>query len=572
MILLLTGASASESLSQSRRPSTVLGPLTLGGTVGVMTEAYSANGISARRPTGSGRFYGKTNAEAFGARFGLDFLLSTEDDRIRQSLNQVSLRAGYKQWNGIVGDIRPSFNKYGLNGSTVRGLLAEYRPGKFIASFMAGRSRRAIDTGIGAAIRRPAYDRNVFAGRIGIGQPLGNFFHVAALMARDNPDSLVPETTVRPAENVAITPQFGLHLFDNTLTLEGEVTASSFSRDTRAARTEDSSTPTFLGLFTPRIGSRFDLASAFKARYTVREFSESVAKSLDQLTLLTSFERIGPGFVSLGRPYTRSDQAVFRFQPQAIFLNNKLQIGLDFTSRRNNLDEIRNATLKRRQFGLTTQAQLSPRLFLNSSFMRLANLNDPVRNDPASLLLDQRLVSSSFMLSPVFTTTINELTHRFSLTTAIQSLSDKTDSADTLRTAVNFNNATATFSHSVVLASGLSLNSSLSRVTSNSTYSDVKATGLNLGASYGFFDRKLTMGLNGGISRTSLTFERILADNTEETSSTEKSTQLTFSLNGAYRFTVRDVIRLTIRGLNTNQPLRGNFSEIQSTLRIEHRF
>ena len=577
LIIILAGSTLAialtgKAISQSRRPSTVVGPFTLGGTIGLSTEGYSANGISARRPNGSGRFYGKTTADAFGAKFGLDFLLSTEDDRIRQSLNQVTLRAAYRQWNGAIGDIRPSMNKYGVNGSTIRGLHAEYTPGNSIFSFIAGRSLRAIDTGIGAAIRRPAFDRNMFIGRAGIGQKNRNYAHLVALIARDQPGSLPASTLVRPTENVAFTPQFGLRLLENTLAIEGEVTASAFTRDTRAARSDEDLTPTLFGLFTPRIGSRFDYASAFSARYTVREFPETMAQSFEQLTLLTSYERIEPGFVSLGRPYTRSDQAVFRFQPQAILLDNRLQVALDFTSRRNNLDNFRNATLKRRQIGITTQAQLSPQLFVSSAFTRLANINDPVGNDAASLLLDQRLVSSSFTLSPVLTTSINNQTHRFALTSSFLSLSDKTDASDTLRTAVDFDNTTSTLNHSVILPSGLSLNNGISFVSSRSTYSDVSAFGLNAGASYGFLNRKLTLGLNGGISRTKLTFERIFPIEADASPDIEKSTQLMLTLNGAYRFTVRDVVRLTVRGLSTNQPLRGNFSEMQSTIRFEHRF
>ena len=568
--MVMTVFAPDTSIAQTRRPSTVLGPVTLGGTLGIMTEAYNASGISARRPGGSGRIYGKTNAAAFGARFGLNFLLSTEDDRIRQSLNQATLTASYNRWNGALGDIRPSFNKYGINGTTVRGAFVEYTPGPFVASFMAGRSRRAVNTGIGAAIRRPSFDRNVFAGRIGIGQKMQNYAHVSAIVARDRLGSLPTDTAIRPAENVAFTPQFGLHLLDQALYIEGEVTASAFTRDTRAARANDDLTPSLFGLFTPRIGSRFDYASALSARYSVSEFPESFAKSLDRLTVLTSYERIEPGFVSLGRPYTRSDQAIFRFQPQATLMDNRFQVALDVTTRRNNLDEIRNATLKRRQIGLTTQAQVSPSLFLNTSYMWLANLNDPVRNDPALLLLEQRLVSHSFMVSPVLTTSIDDLTHRFALTASIQSLTDKTDTSNS-RPAVDFNNLTSTLSHSVILASGLSINSGVSLVNSKSTFSKVTASGFNAGATYGFFDRKLTLGLNGGVSRTQLTFNRI-GENQVNISETEKSTQWTGTLTGAYRFTVRDVVRFTFRGLSTNQPLRGNFQELQSTLRIEHRF
>ncbi|MEM8485963.1 MAG: hypothetical protein AAF564_10465 [Bacteroidota bacterium] len=571
-VLVFGSAWPSQADAQSRRPSTVWGPVTLGGTVGFSTEAYSASGINARRPNGSGRLFGKTSASIKDVRYGLDFLLSTEDDRLRQSLNRVAASVAYNNWDATVGDFSPRLNKYGLNGATVRGASLSYAPGDLYFSFMAGRSRRAVDTGVGALIRRPAFDRNLFSASVGVGPKTANHFHLQGLIARDKETSLSTETAAQPAENVSFTPSFGLFLLENSLEIRGELTGSAFTRDVRAAETSGDLTPSFFGLFTPRVGSRFDYASDFSARYSIQDFSASVSETLDQLTILTSYSRVAPGFTSLGRPYTRSDQAVFRFQPQARLLNNKMQVALDVTSRRNNLDNNRTATLKRNQIGLSTQAQLSDEFFLNASFIRLANNNNPLSSDPVFAPLEQRLLSRSLMLAPVLTRAINGLTHRFSLTTTFQSLSDKTERSDNApRPTIDFNNTSTTLGHHVILASGLALNSSLSLVNSKAPSTDVKAVGVVAGGSYGFFNRKLNVNLTGGLSRTTLTFQRLL-EAEAAMQETEKSTQLTFSLTGTYRVTLRDVIRLSVRGLSTNQPLRGNFQEIQSTLRFEHRF
>ncbi len=571
-VLVIGSAWPTHALAQSRRPSTVWGPVTLGGTVGFSTEAYSASGINARRPNGSGRLFGKTNATVKNVRYGLDFLLSTEDDRLRQSLNRVAASIAYSDWEATLGDFSPRQNKYGLNGATIRGAAIAYSPRNLYFSFMAGRSRRAIDTGVGALIRRPAFDRNIFSASVGVGPKTANHVHLQGLVARDKENSLSTATTAQPAENVSFTPSFGLFLLDKNLEIRGEITGSAFTQDVRAVETTGDLAPSFFGLFTPRVGSRFDYASDFSARYSIKEFSESVSETLDQLTILTSYSRVAPGFTSLGRPYTRSDQAVFRFQPQARMLNNRVQVGLDITSRRNNLDNNRTATLKRNHVGLSSQAQLSDDLFLNASFIRLSNVNDPTSSDPIFDPLSQNLVSRVLMLAPVLTRAINGLTHRFSLTTSFQSLNDNTerDDADIIP-RINFKNRSTTLGHHVILASGLALNSSLSLVNSKAPTTDVKAVGVVAGGSYGFFNRKLNVNLSGGLSRTTLTFQPLLEEE-DAMLDTEKSTQLTFSLTGTYRVTLRDVIRITVRGLSTNQPLRGNFQEIQSTLRFEHRF
>ena len=560
------------SKAQSRRPSTVLGPVTLGGTIGVRTESYRANGINDRRPAGSGRIFGNTTASWGNMRYNLDFLLSTEDDRIRQSQNRIALKATHDTWSGTLGFFSPSFNKYGIHGATLRGGNVRYSPGVFQADFLIGQSQRAIDSPIGAVIRRPTFRRNVVGARVGLGKKDANHFYVSGLMARDKTSSLDPSSTATPAENVLVTPQFGLFFLDNRLALEGELTASAFSGDTRSARTSGDMTPSFLGLFTPRVGSRFDYASSFSARYTHVDFSESASNVLDRIQLLTSYERVDPGFVSLGRPYTRSDQSIFTLHPQFSMLEKRLRFGVEVTTRRNNLDQTRNATLKRNQIRFTSQAQLTSDLYLHTGYLWLVNKNEPVTDDPGLLLLQQRFVTQSFTLSPVLTRQIRGLTHRFTLTLALQSLKDKRSPRDEdVPTSINFNNSNFSFSHAVILSSGLALNTSLTAIQSNSAFTDVKATGFQTGANYSFFERKLSIGLLGGISRTTLDIQPFSLEE-DEIVEQEQSTQWTFTLNSTYRFTSRDIVRLMVRGLTTNQPVSGNFRELQTMLRIEHRF
>ena len=572
-ILILTFFVLNQnSWAQTSRPSTVIGPVTLGGTIGVRTESYSARGINDRRPAGSGRLFGNTTASWGKMRYELDFLLSTEDDKIRQSQNRFALTAIGESWTGTLGFFSPVYNKYGINGATLRGGSISYKPGKIQTTFLIGQSQRAVDSGIGAVIRRPAFRRNVIGAQVGMGQDDTNHFFVSGLLARDKASTITTPTSATPSENVLVTPQFGLFFLDNRLTFEGELTASAFSGDTRSVRTNDGTTPSFLGLFTPRIGSRFDYASSFTARYTHIDFSEAMSDVIDRIQILTSFERVDPGFVSLGRPYTRSDQSIFKFHPQFSLLKKKVLVGIDITNRRNNLDETRNATLKRNQVRLSTQAQLTPELHVNMGYLWFVNKNEPVINNEANELLRQRFLTQLFTLSPILTRQINGLTHRFTRTISFQSLKDKlANEQDAIPTSIDFNNSNLSLSHAVILKSGLALNTSLTSIQSNSAFTDVKALGLQSGVNYAFFSRKLNVGLLGGFSRTSLDIQPFTLED-DVVIEQERSTQWTFTLNSTYRFTSRDIIRLTVRGLTTDQPVSGNFRELQSMLRIEHRF
>ncbi|MEZ4701933.1 MAG: hypothetical protein R2834_16490 [Rhodothermales bacterium] len=572
-LLLLVACGRGTADAQTRPPATSLGPLALGGSIGVSTEAYSVSGIPARRPSNSGAFFGAATAATANVNYGLDFYLSTEDDRLRQSLNRFALSAGSAQFKATLGDINPTFSRYSLNGATVRGAYLDYRPERFVVSLLAGRSRRAIDTGIGAAIRRPAYDRTLFSARVGVGQENRTHLHLISLIARDAPDTGGAGIRAAPVENVSFTPEFSVYLLERRLAVSGELTASAFSQDTRAARTDEGDTPAMLGFFTPRVGSRFDVASHIETRYTHTDFADT--SIFDQVTVLASYERVQPGFVSLGRPYTRSDQSVVRFQPQARLLDRRVQLALDVTSRRNNLSRTRNATLNRNQINLSTQAQVSEALFVNAAYLWMANANNPVFDDPASQFLRQRLVSQTLLISPVLTLPIEQLTHRISLTLAVQKLADKTERDPGVdRRAVQFDNVTSTLSHAVILPSGLSVNSGLSLITSKAPYTDVRALSLNAGVNAGLMKGKLNAGVNASVSSTSLTFNQPFDVETAENTlaNRETSRQYALTLTGTYRVTGRDVLRLNVRGFATSQPLRGNFQEIQSTLRFEHKF
>ena len=558
------------STAQNRQPTTEFGDYSIGGNAGFITEAYDASGISARRPGTSAQVFANAYAISSSLRYDLDLLLSTEDDPLRQSMNRLSLSAQYKEYKGTLGDFSPRFNKYSLNGSTIRGLLLEYQPQEYIATFAIGRTRRSLFDGsnllIRPVIRRPALDRNLFAGRIGYGQQEENHFHLVGLVSRDKPSDF-EEYSTAPAENVSISPEFGLHLLNKRLVIEGQLTASAFSADTRNRRISDSGVPGMLGFFTPRLGSRLDYASYLQARYTLVDLPESL-EAIDQLTLLASYDRVAPGFVSLGRPYIYSDQAVFRFQPQFRMLDRRLSIGLDLTTRKNNLDDTRSATLRRNQLALTTQAQISPNLFLNAVYLFMGNRNTPVRNNAFFLFDDQRIVTNTLILSPVFTLPRGGINHILSLTTVFQGLSDKSDSrSQTTPYSLNVKNFTSTLHYNAVLLSGLSIQGSTSVVRSDASTSDTRALGLTAGASYGFLERRLHAGATIGLSRTSVNFLSQQFDSDERLFDELSTSQYTLTLHGTFRVTDRDILRLNVRGLKS-----GGFREIQSTLRFEHRF
>jgi hypothetical protein len=215
-------------------------------------------------------------------------------------MNRVGLTASYRNLTAQVGDFTPRLSTYSLNGTTLRGGLVEYTPRNLIFTLTAGQARRSVDARLGATIRRPAFNRNLFAARAGIGAEDDTHFHLIGTLARDvgvpetdaftdaesiSATTLSPSTrTALPAENLTLTPAFGLLLLDRRLFVEGQATASAFTRDTRAAKDGGGSLPDLPGLYTPRVGSRLDYAGLLQARYTLDAFPD-VLSVLDQMVV-----------------------------------------------------------------------------------------------------------------------------------------------------------------------------------------------------------------------------------------------------------------------------------------------
>ena len=326
----------------------------VGGSVGVAGEAYTVSGIPNRRAPFLGRANASLSFNLFGLTSGINLIYSTDESKIRQSINRLAFSTRYKFLNVAVGGVSPSFSKYSLSGVVVRGGLIQATPKKLEMSFTAGQSRRATSGSTEDAFRGQSNGQNLYATRLGYGKQGGTYVHVTGLYGRDREQEEATSTFL-PASNYVVAPAMGLALFRGKVKIEGGLTASVYNRNSDTPTTETRN-PALFGLIPLQATSQLAYAG-----------ESSFQMNLKSLRLLAGYERIEQGFETMGLTQVRDDQAVIRFIPQ-IRIGQKLQMRLNYQNRHNNLNQTRQVTTQRQQMGGTISTQPWEWLGLTASY------------------------------------------------------------------------------------------------------------------------------------------------------------------------------------------------------------
>lgn len=596
MALLVAAATVSPAVFADDQPQTVgdtdIRPFTMGGRIGFQSEAYAVQGIDARRPPGMGQLNVATTFSLFGLRSGLNILYSTDDNRLRQSMNQINFYGSWRWLTVSAGTVAPRFSKYSLNGATVTGGMIEIAPRWFSVTAAGGRSQRAVSFSPEQAFREPAFERWLYAGRIGFGTKGENEFAIGGLYARDVQGSLEDPQELLPAENINLTPELRLSLFSDRFQLESSVTVSAFTRDTNTDQIDlgDAEIPGFLeNTFTPHTSTFVDYAGEISARLNLGIFRMD-----------GGYERVQPGFRSMGLAQIRSDQELIRMRTQLRLFSGRLNFTGNLSQGRNNLLNTRLSTMNRQQLGTNIMLRLGSTSSLMMSYMHMSNEINPADHSPNADLpeLRQRQLSQNFMVSPSFVIMVDNFSHNISLTTAYQVMKDQSGIyEDPDQTPPGFTTFTTGLSYGISFPSSLSLNATGNYMINNSAFSNASGQGVNVSTGYSFFDRKLNTSVSLGWSRNGSEFTRILEEDEPgsigaalermrqktdgdndflegEYVVRQWSQQYTINLSATYRLPNGNPLRLTMRGLTSNPAYEGGreFNEFHAVLRYEHRF
>jgi len=369
----------------------------------------------------------------YGLPFTANFLFSTMQNTDRQSMNSFSFNFdlnSYKEqlksrledkvselatgWEKMllgvnafgIGTNYPTYTDYTLSGVPVTGINFEINPGIFYAAFVGSQNQRSIENS--------AYQRSLYAGRLGIGKKDESHFFFTGLYARDDENS----TTVLP-DNLTLTPKANyvmgadtkLTFFDELISLEGEGNVSVLTRDTREADLESTSIPGWVkGMISPKISTSFDYSYTGKMSFNNPGSATRFSFGL---------KMIGPGYTSLGAPNLRNDQFVYEGKLEQGFLSRKISISSFFRTYHDNLIAWKSSRTTTTAYGVNLGLNFPDLPFLQLSYSPYLQKNDD--QVPA-----RQVENKTIMLSAV--TGYNLQIQQYNLSTTVAYMSNEAKS------------------------------------------------------------------------------------------------------------------------------------------------
>jgi hypothetical protein len=255
----------------------------------------------------------------------LQLLVSGDQVSFRQSVNQIALHPEF-HWGGLhAGNIHPGYSPFSLADATLLGGGADIVQGNWYVGFVDGRAQKAIRPDTLNAVEAQ-FARNVMAGRIGYGKPLGNAIEFQVMRARDDEGSLPSGDSlvrVAPAGNMVYGARARHTVFDTSTTVQVEGAWSRYDRNVEA-----------------------DLPVVNGGAGGIRIERRSMLGEIG-----AAFDYVGGGFITLANSELAPDRLEGRLSGRRELMAGKLRVGGTVGIRRDDLSGTLGGATHRQSFG-----------------------------------------------------------------------------------------------------------------------------------------------------------------------------------------------------------------------------
>lgn len=415
--------------------------------------------------------------------------------------NRLSIHPSYKWVTAHIGDVSMNFSPYTLSGHQFTGAGVELKPENFPlkAQVMFGRLLKTTE-----------YDSLNFSGivaykRMGYGVKLNYekdryLLGISVFHAHDDPESLVwkPDSLqIYPQSNLAVSGETTLRLVDN-LTVNLEYGFSSLTRDSR------------LPVSGVDWGHWLLMGNASTVHY--HALKAGVNYLLKKNSIGLGYERIDPGYQTLGGYYFTNDLENFTLNFARPFWQDKINFSMNVGMQHDNLDH--KKTEQTNRWVIAANLNVVPMEQLNcsvsySSFQSYTNIRSQFDYINATNkyenqdTLDFTQLSQNVNVNVGYNWAQEELrSHSLNLNMSFQEAADKRGGIIAPGSASQFYNMAASYAL-LFVPSSLQLTAS-GNVTYNKMAGQAMVTwGPNLGASTKFLDKKMTVGISSSYNVSS---------------------------------------------------------------------
>jgi len=443
--------------------------------------------------------------------------------------NRLSIHPTYKFLTGHIGDVSMSFSPYTLNGHQFTGAGLEVnsnKPLKF--SVMYGRLQKAVEFGTGNNMVQAAYKR--MGGGINLRYEKSGYLLAASLFtAKDDANSLIwkPDSlNITPQQNISGSVSMGVNIVKN-MQFTVEYGVSLLNRDIRFSEKEKNET-----------------FHALKTGFNYTFMSNTVG---------IGYERIDPGYTTLGAYYFNNDLENITANYARPFFNNKANIALSAGIQHDDLKNRNESQTSRFVFSANAAYSPSEKLNFSGSYttfqthMNLRSQFDYINElTPYDNLdtLNFTQLSQNANFNTFYLFGGENLKHQLSLFLSYQEAADKQGNIIPEGGSSLFYNAALGYGLQLIPKS-MNLNLSLNATENRMNRQDMYIIGPTLGITNRFFDKKLSSGIT-------------VSYNTSYMESAKQNEVWNLRLNGAYTLRKKHLFSLTAIYRN-NAALRNAF-------------
>lgn len=487
LLIFISLPSSSQELSNVGKTDL----LNVDGGVSATQVFYDADQKSSYRKPYSYTLMANMNFAVYGWSIPLSAVYSNNRWSYQQPFNQFTLSPSYKWVQAHIGYTSMSFSPYTLNGHQFLGGGVELSPpGNFKISAMAGRlQKRALPDTTG--IVEPAYYR-FGSGLKGEYTFEGGSISVSTFYAKDDKNSLPmlgDSIGIKPQENFSYSLAGNINKIKN-VNFSFEIGQSLISEDIYAEPQE--SGRAYVPGFTYRTSTH---------RYTAYKLNSGVNTVIGTIGL--GYERIDPGYKTLGAYYSTNDFENFTFNYAGRALKEKLTLALSSGIQRDNLDGTKQQKNRRMVNSVNLSYNATQKLGFNanysnfSSYTNVKSVFDNINNtSPYGMIdtLDFTQLTENYGLAANYNPGSNEkVRHGIMLSQNFQRASDnQTDNPS--HAGARFYNSMAGYNVSLVsLNLSLGVNMNYNRNEDRSITSET--FGPTLSARKTFFEKQMNTSL-----------------------------------------------------------------------------
>ena len=355
-------------------------PFQISGGVSANSVFYSSNVYNGRAPF-TYFLNGNLNLGLYRWTMPISYSLTNQGSQLGYQVpfkfNRVSIAPKYKWIKAYIGDANMTFSPYTFNGLLFTGAGVELTPNIPIkVAVMTGRLNKAVEDD-GNPNTIPAYKRMGYGVHLKWEKErykLG----LIGFYAKDDVGSLsrAPDAKgVLPQENLVLS-MTGSFMIDKNLEVFGEYANTALVNDLRAASS---------GAEKKRLAARFLSPNSSMESYSA--YNGGVNLKLKKGMVGVKYERIDPGYKTLGAYYFNNDLENITLNSSFTLLKDRLALSANIGRQRDNLDNQKfkqtsrwvgavNANFKASDKLMVTTSYSNFTMFTNKQLNQFNNINN----------------------------------------------------------------------------------------------------------------------------------------------------------------------------------------------------